>query len=241
MDERWATGIRRDAEGATGDQETRAWEGGEVRDLAQMRPGPISGTGKRTARKWHVAGRAEDVRAQADLSLRRAFGAPLTDLVDPRNRVIPPRVRDWRIPIGAYREMVRYGLPRVVKEGFCENSPEEGGAPVLSSAHGRLYRLGSLNDVEIGVQEGVGVVRGVPSGGDAPEFVINSTLERYIESAWRWVVALPVLVGLVDWAWSDEQLDFFHTKCEEAAAAFTRIDPVASRAEDSFWRTLTDV
>lgn len=185
----------------------------------------------------------DDTRARAREVLGRVRNASLDQLVEPEATASVDRevVARWQVSDADRLALLRWGVPKHVKEGFFEHQPQSQTEPQIEWDDRSFYRIGSFNKMTIGVERGSGGVHLVPAGQPTRGTPFNSTLASYVECVWRWRVALPVLVELVSWAWDQERLDFLYRAESEVAEILAGIDPHTVGAESSLWREITDV
>ncbi|MFC3996544.1 SUKH-4 family immunity protein [Nocardiopsis sediminis] len=189
-----------------------------------------------------MADRHDDLRVRADRVLDDAYALPLDEIVDARSAApLSTAVEAWDVPAEDHAALQRWGLPEQIKEKFFENAPQDGAEPELSRSGRGLYRLGRFNRLTIGVEAGTGRVRALPRDPDKANIEFNHSLTRYIECAWRWHSALPVLIELVNWAWDPDQLDFYEEKRQAVGRHIAAIDPDVASAASSLWQSITDI
>ncbi|MFC3996505.1 SUKH-4 family immunity protein [Nocardiopsis sediminis] len=186
--------------------------------------------------------RHDDTHVRADRTLHEAYALPLDEIVDTRAAApLNASIDAWDVPAEDRAALRRWGLPAQIKERFFENAPQHGAAPELSRPGRNLYRLGRFNRLTIGVEEGTGKVTALPRDAAAPDIGFNRSLTRYIECAWRWHAALPVLIELANWAWEPDQLDFYERQRQAVRRHIAAIDPDAASDASSLWQAIIDI
>jgi hypothetical protein len=141
-----------------------------------------------------------DARLQE--SFDRVLGASLDELVETERSLAveaPEVASSWEIPLGDRDALRRWGLPimaRSEKSVHFKPDAQESLHPELAWDDITAYRLGSYHYRDIGVTQGSGIVVGIPQDRPYPyPFVwLNGSVTAFIDIAWRWTLAIPILM-----------------------------------------------
>jgi hypothetical protein len=82
--------------------------------------------------------------------------------------------------------------------------------PVIVSAAGPVFRLGTYWGRSLGVLEGTCEVVAVPAESGRPVAYVNSGARPFVETAWRWGLAIPVLRRMDDYEQLYDSLERFY-------------------------------
>jgi hypothetical protein len=128
------------------------------------------------------------------------FLRPLADLIVPADQVLVPggAIQGWRVDHADRYALTTWGLPRIERPHFFPDPRPE--ASPHRYREFECYRLGTAMATPISVIAGAGTVIAEEQAGPA---LVNTTLERYVESAWRYYWLVRELGGTMN----DETFD----------------------------------
>ncbi|MFI9342939.1 SUKH-4 family immunity protein [Streptomyces sp. NPDC052773] len=121
----------------------------------------------------------------------------------------------WRLRAEDERALRYFGVP-VFEPGGGRHGVQLVGDvqssehPVIDSAAGPVFRLGTYWGRSLGVLEGTGEVVAVPAESGRPVAYVNSGARPFVETAWRWGLAIPVLRRMDDYEQLYDSLERFH-------------------------------
>lgn len=200
--------------------------------------------------------------ARTAVAVERLLDAPVQELAQSGGPSVVPghELHAWLLPDAAKRALASFGLPPGRTDGLMGVVGRPHASVLPESEHDgtRLYVLATYGAATIAAVHGSGDVLAVPGRTDVhPDLaslypsglqpaLVNSSVEHFVECAWRWHWLLPLLAeaqaqaahaeasrdGLID-----ETLDpyaGYQALCSAVLARFTDLDP-GIRAGRGFW------
>ncbi|MFD4638514.1 SUKH-4 family immunity protein [Lentzea sp. NPDC058436] len=161
------------------------------------------------------------------LALAEVLSRPLTSLVVAADRAEAgaEEVAGWSLPEAGREVLLRCGLPLIEENRMVPHIQEEG-VPQLIGSRGEAYGLGLWGNYEIGALAGSGEVRGLPLPEDFPEVFVNSSVEKYVETMWRWYATWQIIIPVLSDGRAQQYL------LEDFLAFAVQLDPAV---ESSLW------
>lgn len=200
--------------------------------------------------------------ARTAVAVERLLDAPVQDLAQPGGPSVVPGRRElhaWVLPDEGKRALTAFGLP----PGRSDELMGVGGRPQASvlpeCEHDgtRLCFLATYGTATIAAVHGSGDVLAVPRRtavhphlaslypAELAPTLVNSSVECFVECAWRWHWLLPLLADAQEQAghaeaWRDEPIDETRDPydgcqalCSAVLARFTDLDPGTGPVADS--------
>lgn len=204
--------------------------------------------------------------AEARGEMHRILDSSLDQLTEAgRLGVVPAVDQDsWDLPETDRRALWQNGLPAPRGDALMGvvGQFQAGREPELAEGGSRLYLLGTFGTARLAAVEGGGTVIAVPTFREVhPQLrsqypdgiqpvMVNSSVAKLVDLAWRWHWILPLLADQQVEARRGEAAavevlkatgtlpDVFagvRALCREALERFQSIDPEAITDDDSFW------
>jgi hypothetical protein len=142
-------------------------------------------------------------------------------------RATEGQVEAWSVDSASRELLVRLGIPYMEEDGL-EVSIQAEADPQIEYGDRSFYRLGVYYDHEIGIEAGNGEVWAVPLAGDSGEFYVNSSVETYVNVAWRYYWAGYEIGKLSD--------DFAQFDLLDVFMEYVSGIDVRAAADGAFWR-----